>query len=553
MILLILSFIAGVLTVFAPCILPLLPIIVGGSLYGDTSKKKIYTITASLGVSVIVFTLLLKVSTVFIHVPQRVWSDISGTLIVALGLITLFPALWEGNLLNSINRGANKLVGVGVVKNNFWGDVLVGSALGPVFSTCSPTYFVVLASVLPNNFFLGMAYLLLYVVGLCATLTVVALVGQRVLSRFDFLSNPSGVFRKIIGVVFIIVGVAVFFGIDKVVEERILASGFYDVTRIEQKLLTSTSQSNPTPSTYYRMAPEITNPSGFINTNDTPITLASLKGKKIVLVDIWTYSCINCRRTIPYINAWYSKYKDQGLEVVSIHTPEFSFEKVKDNVAQAVKELGIQYPVVLDNDYGTWNAFGNQYWPRKYIIDLDGNIVYDHIGEGGYEETERVIQKLLENNKSRLGIVGSVSSPLVPALGNEPESQSPETYFGASRNEYLDNGEVGKVGRINFVMPQDSTPNKLYLGGVWDIYPEYAETTGKARIVYTYTAKHVYMVASSDTPQDIEVYQDGKLVRKITIFANTLYTLVDNQTIGEHVLEIRIPKEHFKAFTFTFG
>src|SRR3989338_3982296 len=151
----------------------------------------------------------------------------------------------------------------------------------------------------------------------------------------------------------------------------------------------------------YESAKEISTPDGFINTDN--ITIGELVGKKVVLLDIWTYSCINCQRTLPYLKAWHGKYKDKGLVIIGLHTPEFEFEKIYDNVRAAVQKFGITYPVVLDNDYSTWRAYRNQYWPRKYLIDIDGYIAYDHIGEGGYEETERQIQKALEERMTRLG------------------------------------------------------------------------------------------------------------------------------------------------------
>src|SRR3989344_3254541 len=155
---------------------------------------------------------------------------------------------------------------------------------------------------------------------------------------------------------------------------------------------------------------EIVNPSGFLNTGVdsdgkvAPVTLGDLVGKKVILVDFMTYSCINCQRTFPHVKAWYEKYKDKGLEIVGIHTPEFAFEKNIENVRVAMKKAGITYPVVLDNDYGTWKAYANNYWPRKYLIDINGNIVYDHIGEGAYEETEMKILELLEERAKLLGL-----------------------------------------------------------------------------------------------------------------------------------------------------
>lgn len=146
---------------------------------------------------------------------------------------------------------------------------------------------------------------------------------------------------------------------------------------------------------------EFVNPSGFVNTDS--FTMRELVGKKIILIEFMTYSCINCQRTFPQVNSWYEKYKDEGLEIVGIHTPEFAYEKDIDNVRDAMKKEGIEYPIVMDNDYATWRAYGNNYWPRQYLINIDGNIVYDHIGEGAYRETELKIQELLAERKERLG------------------------------------------------------------------------------------------------------------------------------------------------------
>jgi thiol-disulfide isomerase/thioredoxin len=145
----------------------------------------------------------------------------------------------------------------------------------------------------------------------------------------------------------------------------------------------------------YKAAKEITSPDGFINTESQSITIGEFVGKKVVLIDFWTYSCINCQRTLPYLNKWYEKYKNEGLEIIGIHTPEFEFEKKYDNVKKATEKFGIKFPVVLDNDFSTWRAYQNNYWPRKYLIDIDGYIIYDHIGEGAYEETEQKIKAAL--------------------------------------------------------------------------------------------------------------------------------------------------------------
>ncbi|MEO8637593.1 MAG: redoxin family protein [Candidatus Taylorbacteria bacterium] len=309
---------------------------------------------------------------------------------------------------------------------------------------------------------------------------------------------------------------------------------------------------------HFALAPELSTIDGYINTGGKPITLTELRGKKVVLLDIWTYSCINCQRTLPFIEEWYDKYKDQGLEIIGLHTPEFSFEKVEDNVTEAVKKLGIIYPVVLDNDFSTWKAYGNQYWPRKYLIDIDGYIVYDHIGEGGYEETEMAIRSALLERANRLG----VNMDVVPSEGSAKESTaisdlhkvgSPETYFGSERNQYLANGTQGRVGLQTLSIPSIVNANTLYLSGTWNFTPEFAENESEAKIIFKYSAKNVYMVAGSDTGVDVEIFLDGVLSKTILIKGVELYTLFEGSDYGVHTLEIRIKKSRLKAFTFTFG
>jgi len=311
---------------------------------------------------------------------------------------------------------------------------------------------------------------------------------------------------------------------------------------------------------------EIVNPSGFVNTQN--ITIGELIGKKVILVDFMTYSCINCQRTFPYLTLWYEKYKGEGLEIVGIHTPEFAFEKDKKNVEDAMKKFNITYPVVLDNDYATWRAYDNNYWPRKYLIDIYGNVVYDHIGEGAYEETEMKIRELLLGRAQVLGEAGSshidetLATSLIPKKENF--AQSPEIYFGSLRNEYLANGNPGRTGKKEFTFPNVFTLNSLYLDGVWNITPEYAESISNSRLVYKYQAQDVYIVAEGDVPVKIEVWQDGSLVSSagagedvkegiVTIQESRLYKLIHNDEPGEHVLEIRMPKGGIRLYAFTFG
>ncbi|MEI6660052.1 MAG: redoxin family protein [bacterium] len=583
MFLLLTSFAGGVLTVLAPCILPLLPVIVGGSLSdGKIDKKKAITVVVSLGISVILFTLILKVSTLFIHIPEYTWKLVSGGIILTLGIITLFPSLWESEFMGRLSTKSNILLGLGDQKKSFWGDVLVGASLGPVFSTCSPTYFIVLATVLPVRPILGIVYLLSYTLGLCLFLLMIAFVGQDIMHRLNVASDTRGSFKRVLGFIFIVIGIAIITGYDKKVESSITNAGFFDVTKIEQRLLQKNTESvfkqvtdtkkqseqqdnkknsasylNPEQkSLLYSKAPELAGIDGYINTDGKPITIAELKGK-VVLLDIWTYSCINCQRTLPYVKSWYDKYKDQGLVIIGVHTPEFGFEKVQDNVQKAVYGFGIKYPVVLDNEYATWTALGNQYWPRKYLIDIDGYIVYDHIGEGNYDVTEKEIQRALAERAARMNTTFTTptdsSSPKSTISFEGGKVASPETYFGSKRNDYLANGNRGVTGDQNMTVPTDISPNSLYLGGTWDFEPEHAENKSASEIDFYYNAKNVYMAAGSDDGVMIDIYKDDAFVKSLNIKDAKLYPIIEGSDYGSHQLKIKIPKAGLQAFTFTFG
>ncbi len=236
MTLLILSFFAGILTVLAPCILPLLPILIGSGA-GARSKWTPYIVIGSLSASILVFTFLLKVSTVFITIPQSFWGYFSGGILVIIGLIFAFPKLWESlPFVGNVSRGSNTLLGTGLQKKSVWGDVIIGTALGPVFSSCSPTYFLILASILPASAVLGTVYLLAYIAGLALILLAISLLGQKIVSRVTWAANPYGWFKRSLGVLFLLVGLAIITGLDKDFEAWILNSGFNTV-QFENSLL----------------------------------------------------------------------------------------------------------------------------------------------------------------------------------------------------------------------------------------------------------------------------------------------------------------------------
>jgi len=306
---------------------------------------------------------------------------------------------------------------------------------------------------------------------------------------------------------------------------------------------------------------------GYINTDK--FKLADLVGKKVILVDFWTYSCINCLRTLPYLNAWYQKYKDKGLVIVGVHTPEFEFEKNYDNVAKAVKDLGIHYPVVLDSNRTTWDAYHNLYWPHEYLIDIDGFIVHDKIGEGDYDATERAIQKALAERGAVLGIKEAIDTSVAAPKDMIPMDNSrigsPETYFGADRNQFLGNGTSGSAGTQTLSLPKNIDASTLYLDGTWKFDAEFAQSVSNtAKIVFKYTAKNVYFVGSAPEGVRIKVTRDGKPLGSeagadvdqegsVLIKANRLYKLIQGSDYGEHTIEIEVTSPGFQAFTFTFG
>lgn len=376
------------------------------------------------------------------------------------------------------------------------------------------------------------------------------------MNKLNIAADPNGIIKKILGIIFVLVGIAVIFSFDKQIQTKILEAGFFDVTKIEQKLLQkeeSLNKNNTDASSQKEikdksisenmnnfdliknesdatLAPELSSIDGYINTDGKKIELKDLKGK-IVLLDVWTYSCINCQRTLPYINSWYEKYKDDDFVVIGLHTPEFAFEKLQKNVEEGVKKFGIKYPVVLDNDYSTWNDYGNKYWPRKYPIDENGYIIYDHIGEGNYEETEKAIQQAINKRNASNNLNKNISKNLTTFNVNKTvEKLSPETYFGSNRNE-----------------------NKNYLLGKWNVKGEYAESISNSEILFDYKAKNVYFVAESDLGATIEIYLDNVLQKEIEIKDPINYKIVDNLKYKEGKLKIKVKKGYIKAFTFTFG
>lgn len=289
-------------------------------------------------------------------------------------------------------------------------------------------------------------------------------------------------------------------------------------------------------------APDFIGIDKWLNTSD-PLTIQSLKGK-VVLVDFWTYSCINCIRTLPYVTKWYDTYKDQGLVVVGVHTPEFPFEKIASNVQDAMKRYGINYPVAHDNEYATWNNYHNQFWPAEYLIDKNGDIVYTHFGEGNYDHTENAIRELLGLNMAK----ESVQSSDLNKIG------SPEMYFGTARLQNLTPDQRASSSVAEFSLPKKLDLNYFALQGTWQFNPEYAELTKpNGTIQLKFHSAKLYMVAQSAKPITLKIKVDGKAQPDVVVSASQLYTLFDSSQYVDHIIEITVPDAGFEAYTFTFG
>lgn len=316
----------------------------------------------------------------------------------------------------------------------------------------------------------------------------------------------------------------------------------------------------------FRKSPGLVGITNYLNT--TPEQLNNEMEEKVVLYDIWTYTCINCIRTLPYITAWDDKYSKEGLLIVGVHSPEFEFEKNVENVKMAIAKHGIEYPVVLDNNWETWNAFENHYWPRKYLVDHEGYIRYDHIGEGAYKETEEMIQKLLKERADALGMKSMQSESLVQREEFQHTAfRTPELYFGyelAQGRNQLGNEQGFKPGQtVMYNAPQNIDLHKFYLTGKWHNFQDGMRLESeKGSIKLLFHAKEVNIVTSNMA--EIEVYLDGNPIPEkysgkdvqagiLKVDEPSLYNIITSDEASTHELELQIKKPGVEIFTFTFG
>lgn len=563
-----LSFIAGILTVLAPCVLPLLPVIIGGGIGGN--KWRPYIITFSLAASLIVFTILLKLTSLLININPDYIKYFSGLIIIFLGIISIFPTVWENITIKlGLSQKSDNLLETANEKKGVMGDILTGFALGPVFSSCSPTYALALATVLQGKIIDGAINMFFYILGLVLVFLLISIFGRNLTKRLKFIVDPKGIFKKVLGVIFVVVGITIATGFDKKIE-LFVANNIFNITNVEQKLLNQTTTKTSTTKlidpSVAKQAPAISGITNWINTE--PLNMEQLKGK-VVLVDFWTYSCINCQRTFPYLKDWHSKYKDDKFVIVGLHAPEFAFEKKLENVQKAATEFGLDYPIGLDNEFSTWNSFENNSWPAKYIIDANGKIRYTHFGEGDYSETEKAIQDLIRENGIEPKISNIAQNELATSLqpNNGNQAITPETYLGWSRSiNFANKPEIEYNKTKKYLAKSNLDKNQWTIDGDWIINNENIVSNGDAsKLTLNFGAKEVFIVAGNDQVEGVlNLKLNGKSLNQtnagqdvnnsnVIINGDKLYKLIKlPNNAGNQSLEIQASKGT-RLNVFTFG
>ncbi len=546
MIELLLALIAGILTIAAPCILLPLPILLGASV-GQTHRLRPLFITLGFVTTFSILGISLNI------LVQQVGLDPNTLRTAAVIILALFAGsmIWPKPFELLTTRFSSLITkasqtGQRAGSGNFGGFVM-GVIIGIVWAPCAGP---ILGSILTliaqeSNTIKAFSLLIAYAIGAGVPMLLIAYGGQALTQKVRILAQYANRLQQIFGVVLLLLAVSIYFQYDTKVQAWLVQKFPVIGTGLETKIKDSLEQqdSTPTPSGASLIAPDFTSVATWLNT-EQPLTISGLKGK-VVLVDFWTYSCINCVRTLPYITRWHDAYKDAGLVVIGVHTPEFAFEKDVDNVRRALKQHGITYPVALDNSYGTWTAYQNHYWPAKYLIDQNGNIVYTHFGEGAYTETENKIRDLL----------GMTKTSGMAAPENNSQPRTPEIYFGADRLEYFAYATKPGTNPSEYVIPNRLDVDRFALAGTWQFSPEKATLTQPGgTIKLHFRGKAVYMVAASPAhTQSITVRSDDGQSRTIQVSGSELYPLYTNEAGGQHVLELSIPEAGFEAYTFTFG
>ena len=579
MLLYILAFVGGILTIVSPCILPVLPFVFSRS--DQPFRRSGLPLLAGMAATFAVVAGVATYAGSWIVRANQIGRFVAIVVFAILGLTLLFPGLAE-YFTRPLVRLGGKVQGPGSAEPPSIGrSVILGMSTGLLWAPCAGP---ILGLILTGAAIQGPSahttiLLLTFALGAATSLAVALLAGKKVFSLMKKSLGAEEWIRRALGATVLLGVVAIALGWDTGILRRLSLSSSSGVEqklldRFHQRAYAGDSKTLPSQSVALTLGNEGTFPGldGAVSwLNSPPLTREQLKGK-VVLIDFWTYSCINCLRSIPYIEAWWEKYKNNGLVVIGVHTPEFAFEKDPANVKNSLGDLKITYPVAIDSKYVIWNAFHNQYWPAHYFIDAQGVIRYHHFGEGKYDESEEVIQQLLREKNSALKIAGLVQ---VNASGSQaaPDSDnvaSPETYVGYGRQQnYASPESIKADGLQTYTAPPRLNVNQWGLVGAWNVAEENASlTSAPGKIIFRFHARDLHLVlgpAKNGKPIRFRVRIDGTAPGEDhgmdtdskgdgVVKENRLYQLIRQKgKVEDRTFEIEFLDPGVKAFAFTFG
>jgi cytochrome c biogenesis protein CcdA/thiol-disulfide isomerase/thioredoxin len=544
-----LAFIEGLGLIASPCILPILPIFLSSSLAG--SKKRPLGIIVGFVLTFALFTYFTRELVQLSGINSNAIRHFSYFLLALMGITMMSEFL--SDKFSRMTRGLSNVGSSSKIINNpaggFGSGMLFGALIGLIWTPCAGLILgAVITQIILQKSSAGSFFVLLaFGLGAGVPMLLIALFGRYLMARLTFFKTHSMLIRKILGAI-ILASVGLMVYQESFSGGLTLAS---NDNHVNQSQLSLQDGITPYP------APPIVDPTGWINTS--PLTLSDFKGK-VVLLDFWTYSCINCVRTLPYVIGWYEKYHSKGLEVIGIHTPEFDFEKDLENVKAAVQKYGIKYPVVLDSHFGTWQSYNNKYWPAQYLINKNGEVVYQHFGEGGDDVMENNILFLLGLNDSAAGSGPDINMGVSANL-------TPETYLGTNRaSNYSSPEKIVPGTASDYTFPDTLKENDWALQGSWAISPEYISATrGNAAIKIRFHAKNVYVVMGNTSGKPITVAvkfngesvteDKGKDVRnsQVQVVLHGLYNVLSFPAADNGVLELMTDSAGLDVYTFTFG
>jgi cytochrome c biogenesis protein CcdA/thiol-disulfide isomerase/thioredoxin len=566
------AFVAGVGTAVSPCVLPVLPLALSAGATGGP-RRPLGVVTGL----VVTFTFAI-VGLVYaidaLGLPDDLLRKVAIGGLIAFGVALTLPpvaARLEAALSRLSSRVARRDARAPAAgRGGFASGLAVGAGLGLVYAPCAGPVLAGVITVSASQPFSGgrLATALAYALGSAVALYALMLGGRRVTRR---LSARGPRLQQALGVVMVVTAVLMLADLDLRFQNAIAqdlpgflvdpSSGLQRNDAVKRRL--AELRGGPkSPLPLLAPAPEIAGTQSWFNTpGERPLTLASLRAQhRVVLVDFWTYTCINCIRTLPEVTAWDRRYRRAGLTVIGVHTPEFPFEKDAANVRRAIARNHIRYPVAQDNDFATWNAFSNQYWPAKYLIDAKGQVRYVHFGEGKYEETEHAIRSLLAE------ATGRPLGPMTRARAEQPDPglSTPETYLGSKRAEGFVDGPL-EPGVRDFGEGRPRLDlNQLALRGRWTIAPEASRAESRARLHLRFRARRVFLVLGSPNgPRDVRVLLDGRPLParqagadvrggRARVERHRLYRLVDLPRAGDHELTLQLDRG-IEGYAFTFG